>query len=469
MGDLPTRPSPRWSRPRCARIRAARSPPCSPGCWSAKTSSSRATCSPSTPSTGPSPSRLRSPKASGCSSVFAIRSARARICNACSPIRQPRGRCRPPLRSTSPASVGGTPSTASPAWRAPTCASTSGGFRSRGSSAGRSSGRARRERGFTSTPACSPCWAPGHDRDEGTGEERARPGAPSEKEDVMGRVKEQSRGRLAALQDILTGGGKALVDQAQSLGAGVQRRLAEVGRGVESQVSTLITALEERLSERLDLLLDRLAVSLRRDLDRVRERLRAVENRLADVPKEGVRELVAPLQAIASGAAERASAALARIEELSLRLQHTERRIAELTRETTRETLDASDVLKRLERTEQRLTDLGREVGTKLGELGALRERLTRIEGRVVDGSKDQIARAGEATGFRDRVTRLEGRLSDLSKEQVARAVETAGLRERLFRVGQRSGGPAAARGVARAHRAPLPGRGLLPGEDGPG
>src|SRR5437762_11297822 len=128
----------------------------------------------------------------------------------------------------------------------------------------------------------------------------------------MGRAKEQSRGRLAVLQDMLPGGGKALVDQAQSLGAGVQRRLAEVGRGVESQVSTLITALEERLSERVDVLLDRLAVSLRRDLDRVRERLRAVENRLADVPKEGVRELVAPLQAIASGAAERASAALDR-------------------------------------------------------------------------------------------------------------------------------------------------------------
>ena len=52
------------------------------------------------------------------------------------------------------------------------------------------------------------------------------------KEDVMGRAKEQSRGRLAVLQDMLTGGGKALVDQAQSLGAGVQRRLAEVGRGV---------------------------------------------------------------------------------------------------------------------------------------------------------------------------------------------------------------------------------------------
>jgi len=233
--------------------------------------------------------------------------------------------------------------------------------------------------------------------------------------------------------------------------------LAEVGRGVESQVTTLIVGLEERLSDRLDVLLDRLAVSLRRDLDRVRERVRALENRLADVPKEGMRELVAPLQAIASGAGERASAALARIEELSLRLQHTERRIAELTRETTRETLDASDLLQRMERTEQRLTDLGREVGTKLGELGALRERLTRIEGRVVDSSKDQISRSGEAAGFRDRLTRLEGRLSDLSKEQVARAVETAGLRERLLRVEHRSGTAAAPGAFAEPEHAGVP------------
>ena len=292
---------------------------------------------------------------------------------------------------------------------------------------------------------------------KGTGEERARPGAPSEKEDVMGRVKEQSRGRLAVLQHILTGGGKALVDQAQSLGAGVQRRLAEVGRGVENQVTTLIVGLEERLSDRLDVLLDRLAVSLRRDLDRVRERVRALENRLADVPKEGMRELVAPLQALASGAGERASAALARFEELSLRLQHTERRIAELTRETTRETLDTSDLLQRMERSEQRLTDLGREVGTKLGELGALRERLTRIEGRVVDSSKDQISRSGEAAGFRDRLTRLEGRLSDLSKEQVARAVETGGLRERLLRVEQRSGTATAPGAFAEPEHAGVP------------
>src|SRR5207249_4037520 len=121
---------------------------------------------------------------------------------------------------------------------------------------------------------------------------------------------------------------------------------------------------------------------------------------------------LAPLQSIASGAGERASAALARIEELSLRLQHAERRVAELTREATRETLDAGELLQRLERTEQRLTDLGREVGTKLGELGALRERLTRIEGRVVESSKDQLARAGEAAAVLAEAERAGARLT---------------------------------------------------------
>src|ERR687887_590617 len=237
----------------------------------------------------------------------------------------PPGRHLPRPRCTSPASAAGVASTASPGSRAPTCVSTSGRFRSRGFSAERSSDRARRERGFTNTPACSPCWAPEHVRDEGDQGERARPDAPIEKEDVMGRTKEQSRGRLAALQDILAGGGKALVDQAQNLGAGVQQRLAEIARGIETQVTTLIAGLEERLSDRLDVLLDRLAVSLRRDVERVRERVRAVENRLADVPKEGVRELLAPLQAIASGAAERASAAASRMEEVGPRMQHLER------------------------------------------------------------------------------------------------------------------------------------------------
>ncbi len=271
----------------------------------------------------------------------------------------------------------------------------------------------------------------------------------------MGRVKEQPRGRLAVIQDLLAGGGKALVDGAQTLSVGMQRRLVEVGRGMETQLVTLVGAVEERMSERLDVLLDRLAVTLRRDLDRVRDRVRTLENRLADVPKEGVRELVGPLHAIASAAGERASSALARLEEISLRLQNTERRVAEFSRESARETLDADDLKQRLERMEQRLTDLGREVGTKLGELGALRERLTRIEGRVVESSKDQITRAGETAGLRDRLTRLEGRLGDLSKEQLARAVETAGLRERLYRLEQRP--PSTQPGYAEADPVPAP------------
>jgi chromosome segregation ATPase len=253
----------------------------------------------------------------------------------------------------------------------------------------------------------------------------------------MGRAKEEPRGPLATLQDMLTGGGRVLADQAQTLRDGVQR-IVEMGRGVEEQATGILSGLEERLGARIDDWLSNLAVTLRRDVDRQRERLRAVEARLTDVPREGVRELIAPLQAIASGAAERASAAVARVEELGARLQHLERRIAELSRETARDTIDGDDFRQRLERIEQRLTDLGREVGTKLGEVGALRERLTRMEGRVVETSKDQIARAGETAGLRDRLTRLEGRLSDLSKEQLARAVETAALRERLFRIEQR-------------------------------
>jgi polyhydroxyalkanoate synthesis regulator phasin len=265
----------------------------------------------------------------------------------------------------------------------------------------------------------------------------------------MGRAKEEPRGRLAALQGMLAGGGKALVDQAQALRDGIQTRLTDVGGQLEGQLATLVGAVEKRLSVHIDDLLSSLAVSLRRDVERVRERLRAIENRLADVPKEGFRELILPLQTVANGAAERASGAAARVDELALRVQTAERHVADIARDTTRETLDADEFRQRLERIEQRLTDVGREVGTKLGELGALRERLTRLESRVVDSSKDQITRAGEAAGFRDRLTRLEARLSDLSKEQLARAVETAGLRERVFRIEQRSNGQTASGGAA--------------------
>jgi chromosome segregation ATPase len=255
----------------------------------------------------------------------------------------------------------------------------------------------------------------------------------------MGRVKDEPRGRLAALQEILATGGKVLADQAQILSAGVQRRIVEVGRGVEGQLVTLVDTVEERFSQRADGLLSRLAISLRRDVDRVRERVRALEKGLGDLPRDGLGALASSLQAMVGGAAERTSAALARVEELGLRLQQLERRIAEISRESARDTLDARDIGQRLQSSETRLTDLGREVGTKLGELGALRERMTRIEGRVVDYSKEQIARTGELTGLRDRLMRLEGRLSDLSKEQVGRAVESAGLRERLSRLEQRA------------------------------
>lgn len=262
----------------------------------------------------------------------------------------------------------------------------------------------------------------------------------------MGRAKDEPRGRLAALQEILATGGKALADQAQTLSADVQRRMVEVGRGVEGQLVMLVDAVEEQFLQRADGLLSRFAISLRRDVDRVRERVRALERSLGDLPREGLGALVSSLQTMAGGAAERTSAALARVEELGLRLQQLERRIAEISRESARDTLDSRDIGQRLQSSETRLTDLGREVGTKLGELGALRERLTRIEGRVVDYSKEQIARTGELTGLRDRLMRLEGRLSDLSKEQVGRAVETAGLRERLSRLElEQRGAPAAA------------------------
>lgn len=257
----------------------------------------------------------------------------------------------------------------------------------------------------------------------------------------MARAKDEPRSALGALQEIFTEGSQALIDQALSLGEGVQRRLVEAGRGVEEQLGQLLETLEVQLVQRLDGMLDALAVTLRRDLDRMRDRLTRLESRANDGSAETIRALVAPIQAQATGAAERAATAVARCEELLARLQNVERRS-----ESTPAQGGASDdeeVRRRLDRMDQRLADLGREVGTKLGELSALRERLTRIESRVVEHSKDQIARAGESAGLRDRLTRHETRLSDLSKEQLARAVEPAGLRERLFRMEQRGGAPA--------------------------
>jgi len=255
----------------------------------------------------------------------------------------------------------------------------------------------------------------------------------------MPRMKDEPRGRLATLQELLTGSGQALLDQASTIRDGLQQRLVDVGRGVEEQVGGLLGGLEQRLLDELDRLVSRVALSIRKDVDRVRERVRVLETRVSDVPKEGVRELVNPLQSLASTAIETATSARERIEELLGRLQHVERQTVEMSRETTHESQITDDLRLRLERIESRLAELSREAGGKLGDVGALRERLTRIESRVLETSKDQIARAGEATGLRDRLARLEARLSDLSREQVARAVEAAGLRERVFRLEQRA------------------------------
>jgi archaellum component FlaC len=256
----------------------------------------------------------------------------------------------------------------------------------------------------------------------------------------MPRAKEEPRGRLAALQDMFSGGSQVLLDQAQSLRDGLQKTLGDVGRGLEEQMATVVDAVDERLSMQLDELVSGLAISIRKDVDRIRERVRALETRMSDVPREGVREFVNPLQTLANNAIQTATAVQTRIEELVGRLALVERRTADVTPDP-QEAMAPDDVRARLDRIESRLADLSREAGGKLGEVGAVRERLTRIENRVLETSKEQIARAGEATGLRDRLARLEARLSDLSREQVARAVEAAGLRERVFRLEQRTVG----------------------------
>jgi methyl-accepting chemotaxis protein len=254
----------------------------------------------------------------------------------------------------------------------------------------------------------------------------------------MPRAKEEPRGRLAALQDMLSGGSQVIFDQAQTIRDELQRRIVDVSRGLEGQVGTIVGSFEERLMSQLDEIVSAVASSFRRDLDRLRDRIRAVETRLNDVPKEGVRELVNPLQALANTALQSAAGAQQRLEELISRVQHVERQASEISRDAGADTQEADDVRQRLDRIESRLSEIARDTGGKLGEVGALRERLTRIEARVLETSRDHIARAGEATGLRDRLARLEARLSDISREQVARAVEAAGLRERVFRLEQR-------------------------------
>ena len=52
----------------------------------------------------------------------------------------------------------------------------------------------------------------------------------------MPRVKEEPRGPLAALQEMLSGGSQVILDQAQSLRDEVQRRLGDVASGLEEQM-----------------------------------------------------------------------------------------------------------------------------------------------------------------------------------------------------------------------------------------
>ena len=84
----------------------------------------------------------------------------------------------------------------------------------------------------------------------------------------MPRVKEEPRGRLAALQEMLSGGSQVLLDQAQSLRDEVQRRIGDVASGFEEQLGSVASSVEERLSRQIDDLLSGLAVSIRKDLDR---------------------------------------------------------------------------------------------------------------------------------------------------------------------------------------------------------
>src|SRR5207253_2066456 len=111
----------------------------------------------------------------------------------------------------------------------------------------------------------------------------ARGYAGAGKGDVMGRVKEQPRGRLAVIQDLLSGGGRALVDGAQVLSGEMQRRLVEVGDGVEGQVATLIGAVEERLTD-----LGREVGTKLGELGALRERLTRMEGRVVESSKDQI-------------------------------------------------------------------------------------------------------------------------------------------------------------------------------------
>jgi chromosome segregation ATPase len=259
----------------------------------------------------------------------------------------------------------------------------------------------------------------------------------------MARPKEQpARSTLGAIQDLLADGSQALIEGVQS----VQRVVLTTGRGVESQVTSILGTLEGTLSSQFEGLLSRFASSMRDEVDRLSEHLRALEDRLTEIPsledgiEEMLEEVLEPIRSLANGADQRAATSQARAGELIDRMERLEQRVSALGSQHGGQS--GSELHARLDRCESRVQEIARDAGGRLTEIGPLRERLTRIESRVLETSKEQIARAGEATGIRDRLARLEARLTDLSREQVARAVEAAGLRERVFRLEQRSGAP---------------------------
>lgn len=114
----------------------------------------------------------------------------------------------------------------------------------------------------------------------------------------MERVKaETARGPLGALGTILSGGGQALIGQAQSLADDVQRRIADVVPPVLSG-----------------------------ELARLGQRVRSLEILLAD---RG-REIVAPMRALALTAIESTAVVRARVDDVVERLERLERRLSEL-------------------------------------------------------------------------------------------------------------------------------------------
>lgn len=248
----------------------------------------------------------------------------------------------------------------------------------------------------------------------------------------MARGNDQQRGRLATLQDMVTGGGHALLGQAQTLADDVQRRLTEVGRDVGA-------VLEDNLGDAIDELISRLSVSFRREIESLADRLGTVEGLLAGLPAGPLIDLLEPARALAQQAIESAAASNMQIEEMSMRLETAERRALQAGTEANAADPRNAALREQLEQLQLRLLELGREVGTRVGEVTALAERLGRVETRLAEQSREHAGRTADVAALRERLSRLEARLSDLSREQVARSVEAAGLRERVFRLEHRA------------------------------